>query len=706
MTHKLTISFLFTIFIVSFAFAKHIPVEVAKEYAQSYYIEHYNAANEKPISKVDFVLLKTMKSNTTPIYYIFNETSNNGWIIISADDISLPVLAYSFEKYFDTSERNKAAKYFLKQLENQIIYAVENKSTSSEFIQNEWNKYNTTSLGQIAIANVNPLLTTTWDQDCYYNMYCPQDYSGYCNRALTGCVATSMAQIINFHEYPTQGLGSSSYTHPVYGTLSANYGNTTYDYANMPNALASSTPLVKRQAVGRLMSDCGISVEMNYGPNGSGSNTSFALTAFKNHFKYDLEATEQFKDDYSIVEYMNLLRNSLDQSQPILYSGTDLSLGYGHAWVCDGYQSTSMFHMNWGWSGSNNGYFQINNLTTSSYNFTDDQAAIINLHPLNANGCGGTKTFTSVSGSFDDGSSFNNYQNNKNCQWLINPSTGTDVVLTFSEFNTELNNDVVKIYNGATTSSPLIATISGNTNPGTIIASSGQMLVTFTTNATVTKSGWVASWTNVAPTNFCGGMKLLTSSTETFEDGSGKYNDYYNNTYCKWMLRPTGANIVSIVFNRFDLEVGDKVLIYNGATTSASLLGNYTSTNPPSSVQTTQGTMLVVFQSNAATTAKGWEATYYMNSSVSVDEDSPISNISIFPNPVNNRLSLQLDNNHLKDLTVKIYNSVGREIKVVYFENLNLNSKLDIAVNELVNGLYFIKINGENYSSTMKFIKQ
>ncbi len=705
MLHKFTISTLLFFLIITIGYSKQVPVKIAKEYAQSYYIEHYNIANKTSINKINLVLSQTIKDKGRAIYYIFDGTNNSGWIIISADDISFPVLAYSFKNHFDIDGKNKASKYFLQQLENQIIYAIDNNTKSSPIIEQAWNKYKHSNKTQITIANVNPLLTTNWDQDCYYNMYCPQDYSGYCNRALTGCVATSMAQIIKYHSYPNQGLGSHTYSHPVYGTLSANFGNTTYNYSNMPNSLSSSTPLVKRQAVGRLMSDCGISVDMNYGPNGSGSNTSFALNAFKNYFRYDLEASEQYKNDYTITKYMSLLRESLDNSYPILYSGTDVSLGFGHAWVCDGYQGTSMFHMNWGWSGSNNGYYQINNLTVSNYTFNDDQGAIINLHPLSTSGCSGTKTYTTISGYIDDGSSYNNYSNNKDCKWLIKPITGSDVVLTFSEFDTENNNDIVKIYNGTTTSSPLIATISGTSNPGTIIANSGKMLITFTTNGNTTKSGWKASWSNQAPTNFCGGMKLLTASSATFEDGSGKYNNYHNNTYCKWMLRPTGASFVSIVFNRCNLETGDKILIYNGPTTSSQLIGNFSSNNPPSSIQTSQGTMLVVFQTNAATTAKGWEATYYKNSAVNIKDITTSPSIKLFPNPANKELNIVLDANS-KSLNFEIYNALGSIIKEVKVNNLQGKTKITIPITELGNGIYFIHIIGGNYSKIYKFVKQ
>ncbi len=702
--HKFLLIVALGLFSYFSGFSKEVKPKHAMSFAKAYFIENYNAANETPITDINLVLSLTVTTQGTADYYVFNTKNQKGWIIISADDVVLPVLAYSFKSNYTENESNKAAIYFINQLQRQIQYARAEKMEQTADANSQWNQFKNANTTK-GIANVSPLLTTTWDQGCYYNMYCPQDYSGYCNRTLTGCVATSMAQIMKYHNYPNSGIGSYSYTHPSYGTLSANFGATTYNYSSMPNSLSSSTPLAQRQAVGTLMSHCGISVDMNYGPNGSGSNTTYALNAMKDYFKYDIEATEQFKDDYSIINWMALVRESLDNSYPILYSGTDLAVGFGHAWVCDGYQSATMFHMNWGWGGSNDGYFQLNNLVTGGSNFNDDQSALLNMHPLTS-GCSSNTTYTTVNGSFDDGSSFNNYPNNRNCEWLISPIGATEVVLNFTEFNTESVNDVVKIYNGSSTSSPLIATLSGNTNPGMIIANSGQMLITFTTNSSITKSGWKATWTNVTPSNFCGGMKLLNSQTQSFEDGSGLYNDYYNNTYCKWLLRPTGASKVGLVFHRFDLGLGDRVIVYNGTTTSSPILGNYTSSNPPTSVASTQGNMLVVFQSNAAANAKGWSATYYANSSVSIEEIADSQKPVLYPNPSKDILNIKLFDNNSKKLTLDIYNVLGKKVRDYSYDNLINESLISLSVSDLPNGVYFLKIEGELDSYTLRFVKQ
>ena len=702
---KIILILVLGLFSFSNAFSKAVSPQQAQLFAKAFFIEHYNVANEVDISDVNLVLSKTISTYDIADYYIFNTPNNRGWIIISADDVVLPVLAYSFEANYNSNSKNTAAKYFLKQLRSQIQYAKEEKIEQSAEANTQWNQYKVANSTK-GIANVAPLLTTTWDQGCYYNMHCPQDYSSsYCNRALTGCVATSMAQIIKYHAYPNSGLGSNTYTHPVYGSLTANFAAANYDFSNMPNSLSGTTPLAQRQQVGTLMSHCGISVNMNYGPNGSGSNTLFALNAMKDYFKYAIEATEQYKDDYSITNWMNLVRASLDKSYPVLYSGTDNSVGFGHAWVCDGYQGTSMFHMNWGWGGSSDGYFQLSNLVTGGYNFNDDQAALLNMHPL-LSGCSGRTTYTTVSGSLDDGSSFNNYLNNRNCQWLISPIGTGEVVLNFTEFNTESVNDVVKIYDGSSTSSPLIATLSGNSNPGMIIANSGQMLITFNTNSTITKSGWKATWTNQAPSNFCGGMKLLNAYTQTFEDGSGMYNNYYSNTYCKWLLRPTGASKVSLVFHRFQLAVGDRVIVYNGATTSSGILGNFTNTNLPTAVQSTQGSMLVVFQTNAAANDKGWSATYYANSSVSVNDISKAKNPILFPNPTKNVLNIKLFDNNSSKLNLDIYNIIGEKVGTYSFDNLDVESTISISVADFTNGVYFLKFESDNQFYTIKFIKQ
>ena len=194
---------------------------------------------------------------------------------------------------------------------------------------------------------VGPLLVTTWDQIAPYNALCPSDPNARpdCNgRVLTGCVATAMAQIMKYHEHPPQGVGSHSYTHSTYGTLSANFGDATYQWSNMPPALTAESS----SDVATLMYHCGVAVEMDYGAEGS-SPTKDVPNALSTYFGYDQSIKHIYQSNYKSDDWYTILRTELDAGRPIYYSG-DNGVD-GHAWVCDGYNSENHFHFNWGWGG-------------------------------------------------------------------------------------------------------------------------------------------------------------------------------------------------------------------------------------------------------------------------------------------------------------------------------------------------------------------
>jgi len=209
-------------------------------------------------------------------------------------------------------------------------------------------------------------------------------YAG--GHAFGGCVATAMAQIMKYHAYPTQGIGSRTYSDPVnrnyysdipgsaYGTQSADFGNTVYNWAAMPNAISGSN-----YEIARLIYHCGVSVDMNFGPEGSSGSTSTASDSLKKYFKYDDSVSFFSKSGYTDATWISMLRADLDAGRPILYSGS--GTGGGHAFVCDGYQATNHFHFNWGWGGYLDGYFYLTALTPEGRNYTNDQDAVLNILP-------------------------------------------------------------------------------------------------------------------------------------------------------------------------------------------------------------------------------------------------------------------------------------------------------------------------------------
>ena len=223
-------------------------------------------------------------------------------------------------------------------------------------------------------AIVEPLLTSYWGQGCYYNEACPFDISGPCFHVEAGCVAIAMAQIMYYHKYPLKGNGEMTYPCSPYGTLTANFGHTIYQWDQMADTLQESNPYIAK-----LVSHCGISVMMQYSPNGSSAFCQDAFDALRKYFFYS-SAIFSRRDSYSDEEWQQMIKNDLDQRYPVFYAGNSSQGGIGHAFVCDGYNNNGMFHFNFGWNGVADGYYDINN----PYGISNNQCVIRNIVPSNA----------------------------------------------------------------------------------------------------------------------------------------------------------------------------------------------------------------------------------------------------------------------------------------------------------------------------------
>lgn len=366
---KITI-LLFCLFVVSGLFANPIDTLIAKQVAVNWFAERNTDFRGNEI-KINEII--TVNEKSEDLFYILNFANNNGYIIVSADDDVIPVLAYSFEYNYTNENHPPAYDYWLDTYKEQILYIKENKIKAEPEIKAEWNKLNvsTDNFPPVkGIKDVSPLLKTEWNQGSGWNSYCPTDVNGQGGHVWAGCVATAMAQIMKYWNYPTNGSGSHSYS-CNYGTLSANFGATEYDWWSMDNYSAT-------MATALLMYHCGVAVNMDYGANGSGAYVYYgsndAYHAFYNYFGYTVSGRD---GDLSDSE----ARSNIDAGQPILYSGANSSGNEGHAFVLDGYQGSNYFHFNWGWSGYYNGYFYLNNLTPGSYNFSYYNTAVFNIHP-------------------------------------------------------------------------------------------------------------------------------------------------------------------------------------------------------------------------------------------------------------------------------------------------------------------------------------
>lgn len=228
---------------------------------------------------------------------------------------------------------------------------------------------------------------------------------------------------------------------------------------------------------------------------------------------------------------------------------------------------------------------------------------------LLAQSCTGTTTLTTTTGTFNDGSTSSlDYSNNLNCQWLIQPAGASIIRLNFNRIDTEDCCDEVKIYDGSNSTAPLLGTFNGATIPSIITSSGGSLFVVFTTDGSVTGTGWEIAY--LSSTSLCFNNLSLTADTGNVQDGSGILN-YQNNLNCSWIIEPPRATSITATFNSFDvISIGDMVLVYDGVNSSAPLLGSFTGNTIPNPLTTTSGKMYVEFITNGATTSSGWDFNY------------------------------------------------------------------------------------------------
>lgn len=318
-------------------------------------------------------------------YYIFND-SDGGFVIVSGDRRAIPVIAYSTESKFDTVDMPDNIKTWFSFYDEQLDTLMSMPVSVAALVADEWNTYenNITAKMQKGTKAVSKLCNTYWDQGSPYNRYCPYDNNAN-KRTYTGCTATAMGQIMKYWNYPTSGTGSHTYTHASYGALSANFANETYQWSSMP----LWSPSTSDTTIAKLLYHCGVAVNMNYGPSGSGAQTissdTSARVAFSRYFKYQT-VQGYFRSRYADSVWIAMLKTELDLSRPILYTG--YSSTAGHAFVCDGYDANNYFHINWGWSGSSDGYYQISALNPpalgaggSEGGFNTNQSALMHIVP-------------------------------------------------------------------------------------------------------------------------------------------------------------------------------------------------------------------------------------------------------------------------------------------------------------------------------------
>ena len=370
---------------VCFANANPVDQNTAKEIGSMFLKA---SAKMGIVGSSDLQLITTYRtSDNEAAFYIFN--TEHGFVIVSAVDYAIPILGYSDEGQFHEDNIPVQMEEYLQGFVEQIQYGKDVNLSADEETALQWELVKTTGRinNEKATNAVSPLLSTVWDQSQNYNNMCPTDSNGPGGHVFAGCVAAAMGQIMKYWGYPTTGNGSHTYTPSGYPQQSANFGATTYDWSNMPNQLTASSTSTQINAVAKLLWHCGISVNMMYGFNGSGAFDSDAASALTTYFRYSTDLSLAYKNDYTNSSWFALMKSYLDQGIPMYYSGNNANYDSGHAFVCDGYNSSNQLHFNWGWSGYYNCYFSLGALIPyGSDNYSYINCAIVNIHPTVASG--------------------------------------------------------------------------------------------------------------------------------------------------------------------------------------------------------------------------------------------------------------------------------------------------------------------------------
>jgi Peptidase C10 family/Spi protease inhibitor/Secretion system C-terminal sorting domain len=374
---------LFVLIICSLLCALHLGAQaVAPETAKTVALHFFNARSAQATPTMRQV--STAQNGAEAAYYIFEPTQGEGFVMVSSQRSLEPVLAYSLKHGFDLEGAPDNLKFWLGNYDQQIKKAAKGRNRTNLDIEEEWTNLMSGRQAELRGAKTaGPLLTTKWGQSPLYNQLCPIGTNG--ERAKTGCVATAMAQIMKYWRYPLVGQGGiASYeddddSDGVSGEFSANISAARYNWDAMPDEIEASNWV----PIAKLMSDVGISVEMNYGTDESGAFSSDVVDAMERYFGYN-EGQIFPRDLFSDDTWEEMIQLSIDNGIPVYYFGTredGEGDDHSHAWICDGYNDR-FFHMNWGWSGLRQDiWFLLDNLNGKETPYSDDQGAIFGLTP-------------------------------------------------------------------------------------------------------------------------------------------------------------------------------------------------------------------------------------------------------------------------------------------------------------------------------------
>lgn len=650
----------------------------------------------------------TLNTGTQPIIlqrdgksliYIF-QLEPVGFIMVSADDASYPVIAYSTESNYQSENQPDNFSAWIKGYADQINYAIETNSLPDTKTLTAWEN----ALNPVQNAatkspsnTVAPMITSTWDQGAPYNYLCPEDQGGSGGHVWAGCVATAMSQVANYWRWPLQGTGSHGYN-SSYGYLFADYGNSTYNWEEMTNSANG-----QNFQMAQIQYHMGIAVDMMYGPGGSGAYSDDAANALVNYFGMDAGTHLEYAPSPINDSWKSLIKSELEAGRPLYYHGFGSG---GHAFNLDGYENTDYFHFNWGWSGSFNGYYYLDNLNPGGYSFTEGQGAIVGIQPTGSYPyyCNSTDTLRMYQGTIEDGSGpLDSYLGSSNCGWLIMPEDSIlNIKLTFHRFDLGNEGDALVIHDGPDSYSPILATLSGSSIPTAVVSTGGAMFIKFTSNSGNNFGGWFASYV-ANKAIYCTGITNFTEPSGSVTDGSGTF-DYRSNSVCRYRIMPDSAASITLTFDEFNtFDENDYLKIYN--LNDGSLLYSLSGNQNPGTLVFNTGKLLLMFHSDNVNNANGWTFHYSSSVTTGIDEPQTIAGLHIYPNPANESLNLEFLNKNSQKFEISLIDLKGTKL-LSFPETAGNNEFIEkrIEVSSIPGGVYLLKLASDNETITRKVI--
>ena len=330
----------------------------------------------KEIMNARFASFNDAEATVTPMmyngekaYYVVQFAQ--GWTLIAADDRTEPLIGFSDEGTFVVNDMPAPVRSVIDCFSRRITDRARHLTAKSAGWDNGAMPSRAASR---AAAKVEPLIKVKWNQSGAYKKYCPTNSQG---QAIVGCVAVGMAQAMSVARWPERPVGEFSYTSEKFGQQYINYDKEpAYDWGDI---IAGNN---NKDGAARLLWHCGVAVKMDYGIDGSGAQSSAIATALQRNFSYPKCVVHYDRSSFSEDDWHNLMYNELSNGRAIAFHGYDSKGGYGHCFNIDGYNNGA-YHVNWGWGGSNDGYFELHALKdlTMGMDYSEEayQGAVIGI---------------------------------------------------------------------------------------------------------------------------------------------------------------------------------------------------------------------------------------------------------------------------------------------------------------------------------------